>query len=1119
VNAVPTAVTVTPASGSFCNNVTLNASGGTGGTIYWQNTTTSGTSTSTISSSQSVTSTNTYFFRSFNGSCWGPQGSAVITINSTPSAPTASNPAAICAGSSANIVATSAGNSINWFTTTSGGTAINPTAVASGANYSVSPTSNTTYYAETFTTTTPAGSQTFNFTGSIVNWTVPAGITSITVDARGAQGGIQPEVNGFVAGNGARIVGTISVTPGEVLKLLVGGQAPSAGSDEGAGGGGGSFLATSANVPLVVAGGGGGEGADASGDNASTTTSGTTPSTGGAGGTSGNGGGIVSVSTANGSGGAGFNGNGTGACTNGNGISFVNGGSAGISCGGIGSAGGFGGGGGGSSEGAGGGGGYSGGGGGNSGTDGGGGGGSFCVTTPATAAATQTGNGQIIISWNDAPGCPSATRTPVLVTVNPSPTAVASSNSPICAGSTINFTGTTNTGTSFSWTGPNGFTSSLQNPSISSPTSAAAGTYTFSATSNGCTTNGNTQVAFSPGPSNVNAGFDQVICSGNTVGLAVSATPANDLDQVLAAINTNSSTLLSSIPSRYTFTMDGTNGVNGPNISDGTGDMYDSGNLFNTNITSSIPYSDNTVVSSASFGTGGAYFTRYISGSIFTLVANVNSLSSISITGDNGADGTGTQNATTFDVTANGVTYKCLFKQVYGAGDPSINQLFIVPNGSSVTQTVPSPANTNLSDQTLSNLTGVQRVYYLLFAGTSGLQYTIPQATTVAQNYVNIIPPFTAPTYSWSSSPSGTTATTQTINVSPTTNTTYTVSVTQNGCSASDQVDVTTRTIPAATATNNGPVCAGTTVGLTASALAPSGKSLTATSAAAQVTIPEATIGANWTLEAWTKFPLNSSGTYNTLFRNSTGSGDHQVLAENGILGSWSNTAANGPVGFKSSGFNLSSLSAGWHHIAAVGTGSQTTFYVNGNIVGVISWKSNNTVQLFNGFTSTQAWGEIDNVRIWSAARSTSQILADMNLVVPSNTTGLIANYSFDGSNANAINNAAFNATNLIASGYGNVSFYTYTWSGTGAPAAATAETQTTAALANATASTITNNYTVVASTSSCTSSASNTTTVSVRPQFTSGEIASTGETICIGVAPSEIGSITASSGGDNSIV
>jgi hypothetical protein len=73
------------------------------------------------------------------------------------------------------------------------------------------------------------------------------------------------------------------------------------------------------------------------------------------------------------------------------------------------------------------------------------------------------------------------------VAVNPIPKATASNNTPICEGSSINLTGVSDIGTTFNWTGPNGFTSTSQNPSITSATIAAYGTYIFTATANGCT--------------------------------------------------------------------------------------------------------------------------------------------------------------------------------------------------------------------------------------------------------------------------------------------------------------------------------------------------------------------------------------------------------------------------------------------------------------------------------------------------------------------------------------------------------------------------------------------------------------------------------------------------------
>jgi hypothetical protein len=74
------------------------------------------------------------------------------------------------------------------------------------------------------------------------------------------------------------------------------------------------------------------------------------------------------------------------------------------------------------------------------------------------------------------------------VNVNSPPSAVsAGSNSPICEGSSLNLTGTATGITSWSWLGPNNFSSSVQSPIITNATSAASGTY-FLTAQNSCGT-------------------------------------------------------------------------------------------------------------------------------------------------------------------------------------------------------------------------------------------------------------------------------------------------------------------------------------------------------------------------------------------------------------------------------------------------------------------------------------------------------------------------------------------------------------------------------------------------------------------------------------------------------
>src|SRR5207248_666354 len=82
---------------------------------------------------------------------------------------------------------------------------------------------------------------------------------------------------------------------------------------------------------------------------------------------------------------------------------------------------------------------------------------------------------------------PNSTSGNASLVVDPSPTASASSNSPICYDSTLNLMAQTVLGATYNWSGPNSFSSSQQNPTILSATAANDGNYSLTVTMNGCT--------------------------------------------------------------------------------------------------------------------------------------------------------------------------------------------------------------------------------------------------------------------------------------------------------------------------------------------------------------------------------------------------------------------------------------------------------------------------------------------------------------------------------------------------------------------------------------------------------------------------------------------------------
>lgn len=121
-----------------------------------------------------------------------------------------------------------------------------------------------------------AGIVTFNYTGSVQSFVVPVGVTSVDLEVFGAQGSNNSASNGF-GGLGGASFGTLVVTPGETLTIVVGGRGiglaggfnggANAGftnslGSRGGGGGGASDVRRggSAVNRLIVAAGGGGAG-------------------------------------------------------------------------------------------------------------------------------------------------------------------------------------------------------------------------------------------------------------------------------------------------------------------------------------------------------------------------------------------------------------------------------------------------------------------------------------------------------------------------------------------------------------------------------------------------------------------------------------------------------------------------------------------------------------------------------------------------------------------------------------------------------------------------------------------------------------------------------------------
>ena len=292
----------------------------------------------------------------------------------------------------------------------------------------------------------------YNYTGSVQTFTVPPCVTTITVDLRGGAGGNK---NTAVGGNGGRVQCTMTVTPGEVLNIYVGGAGVNGDNVSGViaggfngggtgfddsdpwGGGGGGGASDIRRTPytlndrVVVAGGGGGGGIDGCGSSLLN---------GGAGGglTGGNGQPSPSSCVGSGQGGTqsagGLKGQYTGCNNSSTDGAFGTGGTGYGNCSN------------GDDGGAGGGGGWYGGGGGNFGA--GGGGSSYTNGTCSSVTHTQgfqSGAGFVSITYTNG--------------TIPSQPGVITGPASVCAGTTQTYSISTVSGaTSYSWTVPGGST-------------------------------------------------------------------------------------------------------------------------------------------------------------------------------------------------------------------------------------------------------------------------------------------------------------------------------------------------------------------------------------------------------------------------------------------------------------------------------------------------------------------------------------------------------------------------------------------------------------------------------------------------------------------------------------
>ena len=135
--------------------------------------------------------------------------------------------------------------------------------------------------------------------------------------------------------------------------------------------------------------------------------------------------------------------------------------------------------------------------------------------TPSILNASSSNSGTYTVIGTNNFGCTDTTT--IQISVSPSIPIQASSNSPICEGSALNLS--SSAGSQYLWSGPNGFTSTAQNPVISSTALQNSGSYSVTVTNVCGTSTVSINAIVNASPIALIATTDTVLCENDTLNL------------------------------------------------------------------------------------------------------------------------------------------------------------------------------------------------------------------------------------------------------------------------------------------------------------------------------------------------------------------------------------------------------------------------------------------------------------------------------------------------------------------------------------------------------------------------------------------------------------------------
>lgn len=148
------------------------------------------------------------------------------------------------------------------------------------------------------------------------------------------------------------------------------------------------------------------------------------------------------------------------------------------------------------------------------------------VQNPVISNADLSATGDYILYVSNG-SC--TVRDTVSVTVKPIPeNFTGGSNSPVCTGQQIQFSASSSSsGVVYNWAGPNSFTTSGANPTISAAQPVHGGDYYVTADINGCSLTDTVNIAVNPLPAKPVASGNTPLCAGGPLNLAAVSSTSN----------------------------------------------------------------------------------------------------------------------------------------------------------------------------------------------------------------------------------------------------------------------------------------------------------------------------------------------------------------------------------------------------------------------------------------------------------------------------------------------------------------------------------------------------------------------------------------------------------------